>query len=380
MNVRVGKRTRTDYGTTRGRLRPLVGAERAIVLGVRTRTPLATPVVPAPKPTFELERAKSEQRVPLAAPISIVTPLGEFELMQGALLIGRLEECAVCLADPLVSRMHARLIVQGDCVIVEDLHSANGVYLNGVRVVSTAVLREGDRLLMGTTELSLFENRAPSLLRLRMAARVPSDRVESGSDSSAERGPFQAEARPAQPSRLPTVALERSPGPDGSSRNPDSAGPMSSRLRASFERAPATARSTALKMVGALADRLAEGGELEEAAYVVSGQLRRILQGSNAGLLVTPDVATLASHYALAVSRWSGLALWVDYVIELHLSARLLMNEASLHEFAQEAARSPKYDRLLLAYYVDAMRARSQEFSPADLARVVRLAGISEQG
>src|SRR5690606_25435044 len=52
---------------------------------------------------------------------------------------------------------------------------------------------------------------------------------------------------------------------------------------------PSTARADALKMIGGLADRLAATGNLEEAAQVLSGHLRRILKGANAGLAVPPD-------------------------------------------------------------------------------------------
>ena len=326
-----------------------------------TRTPLATPVVPAPKPT-EVGRPKGDQRAPLSAPLSVVTPVGEFELVQGALLIGRLPECPVCLEDPLVSRMHARIVVQGDCVIVEDLHSANGVYLNGVRVASTAILREGDRILMGTTEVSLFELRDSSLMKVRVAAPVDSLR-----QPPAQRDPNQAPPAKTQRSEHIGLALrvrDREPA------KPPAAPAKADKLPPSFSGVPPTARATALQMIGALADRLASDGDLQEAVYVVSGQLRRILQGTNSGLTVPADVAALASHFALKVARWSGQSLWVDYVVELHLSANLLMSAPTLEAFGVESTTSSSYDRLLLAYYVEAMRKRVAEFNAEEKARI----------
>jgi pSer/pThr/pTyr-binding forkhead associated (FHA) protein len=112
--------------------------------------------------------------------VTVITPQGDMELGQGSLLIGRLPECDVLLNDTLVSRMHARISVQGDSVVVEDLHSTNGVYVNGVRVGHSTVLCEGDRILIGTTEFSLFESRDSSLMRLRAArpaSWVRGDRV-----------------------------------------------------------------------------------------------------------------------------------------------------------------------------------------------------------
>jgi FHA domain len=328
---------------------------------VSSRTPLATPVVPAPKPP-EHARAQREDRAPLIAPLSVVTPVGEFELPQGALLIGRLPDCSVCLDDPLVSRMHARIIVQGDCVVVEDLHSANGVYLNGVRVASTAILREGDRLLMGTTEVSLFELRTSSLMKVRVALPIDPRRVPRP---------------PALPQRtvrvgVPLKVQERKTATSV-------APPVSDKLPVSISGVPTTARASALQMIGVLADRLASEGDLEEAIYVVSGQLRRILQGTNSGLSILPEVAALASRYALKVAHWSRQALWVDYVVELHLSAHLLMSAATLEEFGVGTVNLLSYDRLLLAYYVEAMRSRDAEFSAEELARVELLACFAQR-
>jgi len=107
--------------------------------------------------------------------------------------------------------------------------------------------------------------------------------------------------------------------------------------------------------------------------------LRRILQGANAGLAVPPDVATLASHYALLAARWSGQLLWTDYVVELHLSARLLMATSTLVEFEAASAHAQSYDRLLLAYYVEAMQALAPQFSAEERDRVELLACLAER-
>jgi len=96
---------------------------------------------------------------------------------------------------------------------------------------------------------------------------------------------------------------------------------------------PSTARADALKMIGGLADRLAATGNLEEAAQVLSGHLRRILKGANSGLVVTADVAGSAAHHALTLARWTKQPLWADYVVELHLSARLVMSAPTLAAF-----------------------------------------------
>ena len=47
--------------------------------------------------------------------------------------IGR-EGCDITLADPDVSRRHARVTPRGDTVVVEDLGSTNGTFVNGERI------------------------------------------------------------------------------------------------------------------------------------------------------------------------------------------------------------------------------------------------------
>ena len=76
-------------------------------------------------------------------------------------MLGRVSGCDIVLEDDKVSRKHARLIVQVGVVEVEDLGSRNGVHINGTRVLRR-VLRDGDVLLIGRTEMRFVEAVAPS--------------------------------------------------------------------------------------------------------------------------------------------------------------------------------------------------------------------------
>ena len=306
---------------------------------VPSYTPVATPVVPAPeRQATQQQQREAGARAELIAPVTVITPQGDLELGSGSLLLGRLPECDVLLQDALVSRMHARISVQHDSVVVEDLHSTNGVYVNGVRVGHSTVLREGDRILIGTTEISLFESRDSSLMRIRQARRVSS------------------EPEPVQQSHPVLRAPKLTPS-----------GP---------EQVPSTARAAALQMIGGLADRLAATGNMEEAAQVLSGHLRRILKGANAGLQVPADVAGSASRHALTLARWTKQPLWADYVVELHLSARLVMSPVTLATFDDVVAKLGDFDHMLLGYYVDSLRERSATLSLDERRRVEHLAEL----
>lgn len=69
------------------------------------------------------------------------------------LLIGRSEKCNLVLDDAYVSQMHARIFSKDDGLMVEDLGSTNGTYLNRNRISSPTQLHRGDRVKIGKTVL-----------------------------------------------------------------------------------------------------------------------------------------------------------------------------------------------------------------------------------
>jgi hypothetical protein len=71
------------------------------------------------------------------------------------LVIGRLPECGVVLADSNVSRRHAELRRSGDSVVLTDLGSTNGTRVNGAPI-RERVLVSGDEVSVGSTRL-IFE-------------------------------------------------------------------------------------------------------------------------------------------------------------------------------------------------------------------------------
>jgi hypothetical protein len=73
--------------------------------------------------------------------------------LTGDATLGRLPECDVTLRDPSVSRHHARIRSADGIWTIEDLGSTNGVKVGGERVVSTAVLADGDQIELGKVRL-----------------------------------------------------------------------------------------------------------------------------------------------------------------------------------------------------------------------------------
>src|SRR6266850_6983994 len=91
---------------------------------------------------------------------------GEYPLSDaGELLIGRSSEQDMVLIEDMVSRKHAKLTLAWDQITIADLGSTNGTFVNGEKV-QRARLKEGDRILIGT-----------SILKLVAVARRPSPAV-----------------------------------------------------------------------------------------------------------------------------------------------------------------------------------------------------------
>src|SRR5260370_2661456 len=80
----------------------------------------------------------------------------DLELSEGQFVVGRSAGCQLSLDDPLVSRRHAVLAVSADRVTVEDLQSRNGVIVNGVHITGQTPLQPGDRIVIGSQELTLL--------------------------------------------------------------------------------------------------------------------------------------------------------------------------------------------------------------------------------
>src|ERR1700722_4640572 len=79
----------------------------------------------------------------------------DLEVPTGQFVIGRTPDCQLSLDDPLVSRRHALLTVHGGGVVVEDLGSRNGVEVNGKRIGEPGPLSDGDRIKIGSQEMTL---------------------------------------------------------------------------------------------------------------------------------------------------------------------------------------------------------------------------------
>ena len=71
-------------------------------------------------------------------------------------VVGRDASCDIRLTDSRVSRCHAYIDFNGHAFVVSDAGSTNGVYLNGQRLVSEAVLKDSDKLDIGGVSITVY--------------------------------------------------------------------------------------------------------------------------------------------------------------------------------------------------------------------------------
>jgi hypothetical protein len=76
-----------------------------------------------------------------------------YDLSEGALL-GRGDSADIRLQDTFASSAHARLTPQGDVIVLEDLGSTNGTYLNGEPLRGPQPLHVGDSIRIGDSEFT----------------------------------------------------------------------------------------------------------------------------------------------------------------------------------------------------------------------------------
>ena len=78
----------------------------------------------------------------------------EIALEEGETVLGRDPDATAFIDHTSVSRHHARIVVAGEQVTVEDLQSKNGTFLGETRLDSPAPLTDGDELKIGSVSLT----------------------------------------------------------------------------------------------------------------------------------------------------------------------------------------------------------------------------------
>jgi hypothetical protein len=109
--------------------------------GIHSASTLAPPALAERSPRLVVERAAGHEP-------------GMIYDLDGDLVLGRGETTEIRLHDPFASSRHARVYEQGGIVVIEDLGSTNGTYLNEELLDAPRPLHPGDRVRIGDSEMT----------------------------------------------------------------------------------------------------------------------------------------------------------------------------------------------------------------------------------
>lgn len=74
--------------------------------------------------------------------------------LDATIVLGRGDSAEIRLQDPFASARHARVFEQGRILVIEDLGSTNGTYLNEELLDGPVPLHPGDRVRIGDSEFA----------------------------------------------------------------------------------------------------------------------------------------------------------------------------------------------------------------------------------
>ena len=89
-----------------------------------------------------------------------IKDVGDIELSQGKYILGRSDEADIKIDDRSVSRRHAEILVLKNQVVIVDLESSNGTYVNGEKIVMREVA-PGETVRFGKIHCLLRWNFVP---------------------------------------------------------------------------------------------------------------------------------------------------------------------------------------------------------------------------
>lgn len=250
----------------------------------------------------------------------------------GRYVVGRSPQCHLVLDDQMVSRRHARFIVDATSVVIEDLGSSNGVFVAGLRVEGAQTLRLGQRVQIGTHELVL-----------RGAMNRPRQRHSTF--------PGQRRARPTLP--------DLSQGPCAGDSGP-------------------TDQINYFDVLGDVSDKLLARGQAEEAERLVSGNLRALLDEVRRRKTADAQFTERACGRALKLAAATGKASWLEYVFELYAALDTLLPEELIDESYRvvHSVERPSLD--VLTSYVQRVDDEERLQGPSERFRVRRLRGLAQ--
>ncbi len=253
----------------------------------------------------------------------------------GKALIGRSVGCKVTLEGAEVSRRHARLTIAEDGLVVEDLASDNGVFVNGERVDRSRRLVDGDRLMVGGHELRVVvEDVADDAVHGQAAA--PPDSVRASIDRIWE---------------------------DDEDEALDAFGAVTSRTEPHV-------------MICAAVQGELDAGQIEQAEQLLSSQAASLLESAKHQGRLGKEVGRLGASRAARLALATGRAKWVAWALELVAVSGTTLPDETLRELDAALDKIGALEAPSVRQHLATLRARPGEPSAAERRLLARLEGL----
>ena len=252
----------------------------------------------------------------------------------GEYVIGRRRSCHLVIDDDLVSRTHARLHLQNsDRLLIADLGSRNGVFINGKRIGTDArVLHNHDIFTIGPEELHVL--------------------IDGSEHSNADELPFDVleESSRLLLKRAETLVPER------------------------------TEVSDDLDLIGSVAERALRAGNPRDAEKILEMHLRATLVDAQGRMRASTRVRQKAFEFGLRLAKATGKGEWFDYAVDLLCAERTACTAEQFLQLQRVAAEVPCVDVRRLRRYMSILRTDSRTMAGIKIASLIdELAGQLER-
>ena len=272
--------------------------------------------------------------------------LQEFDLPPGETLIGRSPDCHITIEDPLISRQHGRIVVQGGTATFVDLGSRNGSRVNGKPVGDPVLLVDGDRVRLGAQELVFLKvesdpraTRATGAMRLCSRCKTP---FPEGPQSCPHCG------------HSITAVTEE-----------DTVSGIGVPVR----------RGWILQMLGEVLERALRSDKLAEADRLLKRAAEETEDRLRMGEIDAGQLTRIA-EYALQLARLKGDARWATWVLEMHKRA-VVVPAASVVESVSGMVTNAEV-RAAVKDFSTFWDERGEVVSEADAPQLARLERLAE--
>src|SRR4051812_32330631 len=270
----------------------------------------------------------------------------DLELNEGTFAVGRNASCQLSLDDPLVSRRHALFEVGTGGVTVEDLNSRNGVIVNGHRIEGKTPLNIGDRILIGSQELTLLGGQG------------------LGSGAGPGGGPG-----------VMGMGVGKMTLPKMKVNTPSSAIPIMTGIEQDPEPSMVR-RADQFKLLSGVAEKALAMGKAGEAERLLASALADVIEATRAARPLPPTLVDQAAKFSAKLATATGKGGWADYVIELYQAQKRPCPAHVIDELYNAMRKVTAVDLNRLRSYVAMLRQNLPRYGPAERFLFQRLEGL----